>query len=223
MLYANAMGQKIAVVLSGCGFKDGAEVTEAVSSLIALGQQGLDYKCFAPELKVRAVNHIDDSAQAERCLRQEATRITRVEAQPLSQLEAQNFAALVLPGGFGVAKHLCNFAQEGAKASVQPTIKNIIEQFYKAEKPILALCIAPALVACVLGSKGVALTIGRDTATAEQIQATGARHIECDVNDFVSDREHRIISSPAYMYGEARPAQVFEGIQKAVQELAGMA
>lgn len=226
-VYANAMGQntaqKVAIVLTGCGFKDGTEITEAVSTLIALGQQGLGYQCFAPDLTVSALNHKTDAQQAPRHVGEEATRITRSEVQSLKNLQADNFAALVLPGGFGVAQHLCTWATAGAQAQVRPEMAQAINSFYDQEKPILAICIAPALVACVLGSKGVTLSIGCDQATAQQITQTGAQHVECGVSDFVSDREHRIISTPAYMYDQATPAQVFQGVQKAVQELAAMA
>ena len=217
------MGQKVAVVLSGCGFKDGAEVTESVSALIALGQQGLKYECFAPDLQVQSVHHITGALQGERSVREAATRIARTEVQSLKRLQAADFKALVLPGGFGVAQHLCTWVKDGAKARVLPEVEKLITQFYKNEKPILAVCIAPALVACVLGSKGVSLSIGSDKSTAQQIESTGAKHVECLVSDFVTDREHRIISTPAYMYDQATPAQVFEGVQKAVQELAAMA
>ena len=44
--------KKIAVILSGCGFLDGAEITESVSTLIALDQKDCKYEVFAPDVKL---------------------------------------------------------------------------------------------------------------------------------------------------------------------------
>jgi enhancing lycopene biosynthesis protein 2 len=106
---------------------------------------------------------------------------------------------------------------------VNPEAERVLKEFYEAGKPIAALCIAPALVARVLGPKGVTLTIGNDKETAAEIAKTGAHHEDCAVDDFVTDREHRIVTTPAYMYGEAKPFEVFSGIRKAIRELAEMA
>jgi enhancing lycopene biosynthesis protein 2 len=214
----------VAVILSGCGHRDGSEITEAVSTLIGLSEAGATYKIFAPEMEFSVVDPQTGNATSER--RQvigEATRIARRQVQPLSELKAVDFEALALPGGFGAAVNLCSWAIDGAKCAVHPEVERVLQEFYKAEKPIAAVCIAPALVARVLGSHGITVTIGNDVATANEISKTGALHENCAVDDFVSDREHRIITAPAYMYDDANPFQVFSGIRKAIRELVEMA
>lgn len=198
--------KKIAVVLSGCGHKDGTEITEAVSTLISISETGSSYVCFAPDFKMA-----------------EAARISRGDIANLNELREKDFDAVVFPGGFGAAMHLSNWAEKGSAATVHPEVSRIITEFHDAAKPIGAICIAPTLVAKVLGKQGVTLTIGNDTSTATEIEKTGAQHDSCPVSDYVSDRAHKVLTTPAYMYDDAKPHEVFTGIRKMVRELVEMA
>jgi enhancing lycopene biosynthesis protein 2 len=217
--------KKIAVVLSGCGHKDGAEITESVSTLIALSEAGAQFEVFAPDMTLKVTDPITSQPTGEqRKLLVEAARIARGHIHDLKTLKASRFDGIAFPGGFGVALNLCSWAQQGSACTVNPDVERVIREFYDEKKPILAICISPALIARVLGSHGVTVTIGdAKDATAEEIKKTGAVHEGCAVNDFVTDREHRVITTPAYMYGEAKPSEVFTGIRKAVRELVEMA
>lgn len=216
--------KKIAVVLSGCGFLDGTEITEAVSLLIALGQNGAQATCFAPNTDVEAMDHLGKKPSGEkRNTLQEAARIARGRVADLTTLRAQDFDAVAFPGGFGAAKVLSNWAQKGAAADVLPDVARVIKEFHAASKPVAAICIAPTLVAKVLGKQKPTLTIGEDKETAAEIEKTGSHHENCPVNDFVTDRESKVITTPAYMYDEASPAEVFRGISGLAKELVEMA
>lgn len=215
--------KKIAVLLAGCGFKDGAEITEAISTLIALGEHNVEYRCFSLNKDFSAVNHINDDSQDIRNVMIESSRITRGVIESIEDLDSNSFDAIIFPGGFGVAQHFCEFAALGSKASVNPKIKSLIQSFHKQSKPIGAFCIAPALIALVLGDQDAVVTIGNDTAVAEEIEKTGAQHVECQVTDYVTDRENKLITSPAYMYDKAKPFEVFKGIQSAIKEIVEMA
>lgn len=212
--------KKIAVVLSGCGHRDGSEITESVSLLIALHQAGADVSCFAPDIEIPVTNHITGQPQDEkRRLLVEAGRIARGKIQSLDKLNVKDFDALAFPGGYGAAKNLCNWAEKGAKCDVNPDVKRVILDFHNASKPIAALCIAPVLLARVLGDKKITLTIGDDKETIAEIQKTGALHEECPVDDYITDREGKIVTTPAYMYGNAKPNEVFKGIFGLAHEL----
>lgn len=215
------MPKRIAVVLSGCGHLDGAEITESVSTLIAIAQAGADYEVFAPDFDFSVTDPLSREPTGEsRNILREAARIARGKIRSLKDLHAKNFDALAFPGGFGAALHLCTWAKKGAACEVSPEARRVIEEFYGAEKPIAGICIAPALLAKVLGSKGVTLTIGEGS---DEITKTGAIHEKCAVDDFVTDREHRLVTTPAYMYDDAKPSEVFKGIQGAIRELVEMA
>ena len=218
------MSKRVAVVLSGCGHKDGAEITETVSTLIALSEEGAAYEVFAPNQSFSVTDPVSSQPSGEiRNVLKEAARISRGKIRDLKELKSTDFDAVAFPGGFGAALHLCTWAQEGAKCKVNPEAERVVKEFYAEEKPIAAICIAPALIARVLGPKGVTLTIGNDKDTAAEISKTGALHEECAVTDYVTDRDHRVISTPAYMYDDAKPSEVFTGVRAAIQELVEMA
>lgn len=211
--------KRFAVVMSGCGYQDGTEITEAVSALIALSELGAEYEVFAPEMNFPAKNHMTGEAADTRSAIQEVARIARGNCKNLTELDPGKFDGLVMPGGFGAALNLSNWANQGAQCDVHPEIKRIVETFHADSKPIAAICIAPAVVARVLGKHHIAVTIGQDKETAAEIEKAGASHVACNVTDFVSDRENKIVTTPAYMYGEAKPSEVYTGIRKAIHEL----
>ncbi len=216
--------KNVAVILSGCGFLDGAEITEAVSTLIAIGQQGAKYKVFAPDKDVVEINHLTQNATGQqRNVLQEAARIARGDIQPLEELQAKDFDALAFPGGFGAALHLCNFGEKGSGGEIDPQVVRIVKEFSDSRKPIAAICIAPAIMALAFGEKGVNVTIGDDAGTASEIEKTGAKHQNCAVEKFVVDQGNRIVTTPAYMYGSAQPHQIFAGVSGAITELIKMA
>jgi enhancing lycopene biosynthesis protein 2 len=191
--------------------------------LISLSQYNVEYKCFAPSIDVPVKNHkTSEPLNETRNTLVESARIARGEIQDLNELNVNDFDGLVFPGGYGAALNLSDWGKFGAKAQVIPLLEKIVTEFHKQSKPICAICIAPAIVAKTLGDKEVQLTIGDDKSTASEIEKTGAIHVNCSVNDYVSDRENKVITTPAYMY-EAKPFEVFQGINKAIKEFVEMA
>lgn len=216
--------KKVAVILSGCGFLDGAEITEAISTLIAIGQNGASYKVFAPNKDVAETNHLTQKPTGQkRNALQESARIARGDIQPLENLKATDFDALAFPGGYGAALHLCNFAEKGSGGQIDPQVARVVKEFNDSHKPIAAICISPAIMALALGNKGVNVTIGEDAGTASELEKTGAKHQNCAVEKYVVDHSNKIITTPAYMYGTAKPHQIFEGVSGAISELIKMA
>lgn len=216
---------KVAVVLSGCGYLDGTEITEAASALIALSEYGAVVHCFAPNENVDTAHYLEATPHTpgKRNMLEESARIARRNVSPLSDLREQDFDAVVFPGGSGAAKNLSNWATQGAKATVLEDVARVIKAFHKASKPIGAICIAPAVIARVLGAESIEVTIGSDAATASEIEKTGAQHTRCEVSDYVSDRDHKVLTTPAYMYEHATPHEVFTGVRRMIKELVEMA
>jgi enhancing lycopene biosynthesis protein 2 len=212
------------VVLSGCGYLDGAEVSEAVLSLYFLNVVGFSTRCFAPDrTQLHTMNHLGASeSKGERNVLHEAARIARGKIAPLSEAKASDFDALMLPGGFGVAKNLSNFISEGPDGKLDGEFDRLIGEMLAAKKPIGAVCIAPAVLALALHKHGIRsqLTIGNDADTAAAIEKLGSDHVDCTVEESTVDEVNRIATAPAYMYGEANIADVGAGIQKVVKQLA---
>ena len=210
---------KFAVVLSGCGVYDGAEIHEAVLTLLAIDRQGGSYQCFAPNRdQLHVVNHLTGEASGEtRNVLVEAARIARGQIKDLTSFNPADFDILIFPGGFGAAKNLCSFAVDGPDCTVDPATETAIKAMAAAAKPIGALCIAPALMAKVLGH-GVALTIGDDAGTAEAVEAMGAKHSNTAAGQVVVDQAAKLVTSPCYML-DSSISQIAEGAENTVKAL----
>jgi enhancing lycopene biosynthesis protein 2 len=220
------MSKNIAVILSGCGFLDGAEIRESVLSLMALDEEGANVKIFAPnKTQHHVVDHLkgEEVTGATRNILEESARIARGKIEDLNKLNTSEFDGLVIPGGFGVAKNFCSFAFDGSGASVDEDIFKTVKSFKEANKPIGAICIAPALVALSLKDTGVEVTIGNDASTAGEIEKLGAKHKECAVTDCVVDEANKVVTTPAYMYDDAKVHDVYQGIHKTVKNVIRLA
>ncbi|MBN8531435.1 MAG: isoprenoid biosynthesis glyoxalase ElbB [Alphaproteobacteria bacterium] len=215
----------VAVVLSGCGHLDGAEIRESVLTLLYLDQRGAEVQCFAPDVPQKhVVNHLTgEEAVEQRNVLAEAARIARGNIKPLSEAKADDFDALIIPGGFGVAKNLSDLAFTGPKATVLPEFKALIEAFLEQKKPIGAICIAPAVLTAAVGQICKPLvTIGEDKATADAIQALGGTHQSAPSDACVSDEKNRIVTCSAYMRND-RLASIAKGIERVVEKVLNMA
>ena len=210
--------KRFAVILAGCGVFDGAEIHEATLTLLAIAKAGASYQCFAPDKEqTQVVNHITGSPVNEsRNVLIESARIARGKIKPLNLYDPEVFDALILPGGFGVAKNLCSFAFEGSDCTVDPEVELSIIASVEAGIPIGALCIAPALMAKIL--PGVKVTIGNDSDTAKALVIMGAEHEITDHAEVVVDKKYKLVTTPCYML-DANIVQIAEGTEKVVHEL----
>ena len=213
------MSKKIAVILSGCGVYDGAEIHESVITLLRLDQRGAQVQCFAPNIaQLHVINHLTGEEMPEsRNVLVESARIARGEVKDIRDANADEFDALIVPGGFGAAKNLSDFAQEGAACSVNPQVLALAEAFAEAGKPVGLICISPALAAKIYGP-GVTCTIGNDADTAAVLDKMGAHHQACAVDDIVEDTARKLVSTPAYMLGK-NISEVASGINKLVDRV----
>jgi enhancing lycopene biosynthesis protein 2 len=216
---------KVAVLLAGCGHLDGAEVREAVLALLALDQHGAAFQCIAPDASQHhVINHTTGQPVpgAARNILEEASRIARVgQCLDLAKARVEDYDALVMPGGYGVAKNHCSFAFKGAEADVRPDVAAFVRGFFDAKKPVGAICIAPALVALVLsGRDSVDLTLGNDTGCATAMQQLGQQHKNtASAREIIIDEARKLITTPAYMFDDAKLSDVFVGIERCVAEV----
>ena len=218
--------KKIGVVLSGCGVYDGAEIHEAVITLLAIDRAGAKSVCMAPDIdQIHVINHQngEEMVGEKRNVLVESARIARGEIRDINAIKVDDIDALVFPGGFGAAKNLSNFAEKGDECDVHPDVMRLVKEFVAKQKPQAALCIAPAMMAKIYESESVkpTLTIGNDKDGISMIEAMGSQHQECVATDFVYDEKNRIVSTPAYMVGKSI-SEVAEGIEKTINKLVSM-
>jgi enhancing lycopene biosynthesis protein 2 len=223
------MGQysdkKVGVILAGCGVYDGAEIHEAVLTLLHLDRAGAQIYCFAPDMpQHHVVNHTNgqEIAGEVRNVLTESARIARGKIENLSNIDIRSLDAVIFPGGFGAAKNLCTYAFQGNNFSVNSDIEKLITDMHTAKKPIGFICITPVIAAKVLGKYNPSLTIGSDEATANTIESSGGKHVNHDVNEIEVDMDNRIISTPAYMV-DTNIVKVSTGIEKLVGKVLELA
>jgi enhancing lycopene biosynthesis protein 2 len=206
----------IGVLLSGCGVFDGSEIHEATLTLYFLDKAGAKVVCLAPEMPFTAVDHVTKTpGKTHRNVRTEAARIARGEIADVAGVRAADLDGLILPGGMGAVKNLCDFAAKGAQGTVFPSVAALLAAMHAAGKPIGAICIAPAVLALALGEFHPELTIGNDPATAQGLEAAGARHVARAVDEIQVDAANNLVTTPAYMLGPGI-ADIAKGIEKLV-------
>jgi enhancing lycopene biosynthesis protein 2 len=217
--------KKVAVILSGCGVFDGAEIHESVLTLLALDRAQAQVVCAAPDIpQHHVVNHLNRQPMAneKRNVLVESARIARGNIIPLSQLKVADLDAIILPGGFGAAKNLCTFALAGEKFAIHPEVAKVLREAHEAGKPLGFICIAPAIAAQLFGAEKVEFTIGADAGAAKTLQASGGQHVNCTVHNVVVDRRLKVVTTPAYMLAN-RITEAEAGINKLVHAVLEMA
>ena len=213
--------KNIGVILSGCGFLDGAEIREAVLTLLAIDRLGAKAHCFAPDVEqMHVVDHVrGEPVEGQvRNVLVESARIARGEIQALDQVDLGALDALIFPGGFGVAKNLCDFAVNGPDCSVNEQVEALVKAAKERDLPMGFLCIAPALAAAIFrGEPSAELTIGSDEGTAGALESMGAKHVVTSAEQAHVDAANKVVSTAAYMC-DAPLADIADGIHQLVEQ-----
>lgn len=210
--------KRFAVILSGCGVFDGAEINEVTLTLLAIAKAGCSYECFAPDKEqTQVINHLTGKPMNEvRNVLVESARITRGRIKPLNLYEPEIFDAVIFPGGFGVAKNLSTLAFDGSDCTIDPEVELAVIASVEASIPIGALCIAPVLIAKIL--PGADVTIGSDPDTVKTIEKMGGTHHKTNHAEVIIDKKYKLVTSPCYML-DAHILQIAAGTQNVVDEL----
>ena len=217
------MAKRVGVLLSGCGVFDGTEIHESVLTLLFLDRSGADIICMAPNMdQLHVINHLTQTEMDERRnVLVESARIARGDIRDVKDVTADDLDALIIPGGFGAAKNLSDFAVQGPQATVHPEVQRILEEMSNAGKSIGAICIAPATLTRAIGDRSPEVTIGNDVGTAGAIESMGGKHHNCSVDMIHLDQKNRVVTTPAYMLGPSIK-HVAEGIEKLVDQIMKM-
>lgn len=214
-----------AIVLSGCGVFDGSEIHEAVCTMLAVEKAGCRYQCFAPNTwQARTIDHFTGSAVAiagdedNRNVLAESARICRGNIKDLAEFKATDYNAIIFPGGFGAALNWSDFGVKGTDCDVNVEVKRAIEDSYREGLVIGAMCIAPTVIARVLGGKGINITIGSDKKVAAGLEKLGAHHQTCAATEVCTDSEHKIVTTPCYMLANSL-REICDGTANLVDEM----
>jgi len=224
-LMATKSKHTVAVILSGSGVYDGAEIHEASAAMVNLSRNNASYQIYAPDIpQMHVINHTNGEEMGEtRNVLVESARIARGKIQSVGDLKVGDYDAVIFPGGFGAAKNLSNFAVKQAEMTVNDDVAKVISDFHTAGKPIGLCCIAPILAAKTIS--GCQVTVGMDTpqdgrfpyaGVTEAITSLGAKHANKEVNEICIDEANKIVTTPAFMC-ETHLHEVHDGVGKMVK------
>ena len=193
--------------------------------MLALDRSGAELVLMAPNIdQMHVVNHYTGQEMDEfRNVLVESARIARGDIKDMAEVTGNDIDALIIPGGFGVAKNLCDYAMAGPECSINPDVYRLVSEVHLLQKPIGAICIAPAMMAKILGEQdeSAEMTIGSDETTANDIQSMGSTHVSCPVEEMVIDKEKKIVTTPAYMEAQSIK-EAAAGIEKLVAQILSM-
>ncbi|MBT7423072.1 MAG: isoprenoid biosynthesis glyoxalase ElbB [Candidatus Marinimicrobia bacterium] len=216
------MMKKVGLLLSGCGFNDGSEIHESVISMLALDRAGVETVIMAPNIdQMHVVNHYTGQEMDEfRNVLVESSRIARGNIKDMAEVTGNDLDALIIPGGFGVAKNLSDYAMAGPDCSVNPDVYRLVSEIYLLKKPIGAICIAPVMMAKIFGEQdeSAEMTIGSDELTSKDINTMGSKHIKCLASEMIIDEDKKLVTTPAYMEAQSIK-EAAEGIEKLVKQV----
>jgi len=217
--------KKVGVLLSGCGVNDGAEIHESVLTMLFLDKAGVEMILMAPNIdQMHVINHYTGQEMEEyRNVLVESSRIARGEIKDMAEVSGNDLDALIIPGGFGVAKNLCDYAMAGPECSVNPDVYRLIVELRLMNKPIGAICIAPVMMAKILGEQeeSANMTIGYDETTSTDIISMGSKHVDCPVTEMIIDEDKKIVTTPAYMEANSIK-EVADGIEQLIKQVLSM-
>ena len=218
------MSKKVAVILAGCGVFDGSEIYEATLVQLRLDEANVEFQCMAPNVdQMHVLNHITGEEMSEsRNVLVESARLCRGNIIDLEQANPSDYDAVIVPGGFGVAKNLSTFSTEGTDMTINPSLIQFVQAMHEQGKPIGLVCIAPALAPKLLG-EGVKCTLGSaEDDAAKAVEAMGGQHEACGVAEISIDEQHKLVTTPAYMLA-GRISEASSGISKLVETVLNMA
>ena len=213
---------KVGVLLSGSGVNDGSEIHESVLTMLFLDRSDTEIILMAPNIdQMHVINHYTGQEMDEfRNVLVESARIARGNIKDMAEISGDDLDALIIPGGFGVAKNLSDYAMSGPECSINPDVYRLISEMILLKKPIGAICIAPAMMAKILAeqNQSATMTIGKDKTTAKDIEDMGSAHKECLVEEIVIDEVNNIVTTPAYMDAK-NISEAAAGIEKLVKQI----
>ena len=217
--------KKVGVLLSGCGVNDGAEIHESVLTMLFLDKAGVEMILMAPNIdQMHVINHYTGQEMEDyRNVLVESSRIARGEIKDMAEVSGNDLDALIIPGGFGVAKNLCDYAMAGPECSVNPDVYRLIVELRLMNKPIGAICIAPVMMAKILGEQeeSANMTIGYDETTSTDIISMGSKHVDCPVTEMIIDEDKKIVTTPAYMEANSIK-EAADGIEQLIKQVLSM-
>jgi enhancing lycopene biosynthesis protein 2 len=216
----------VGVLLSGLGHGDGSDVQETVLTTLYLQQAAADATFIAPggaQLDV-IDHHATKKVDERRDILIESSRATRKKILPLDQIDPAQLNALIIPGGLGAVKNLCDFFSAGENCRVHEGVRHLVGILVRRKRAIGVLSHGAVLLARILQNRqGITptLTVGNDAEMAGHIQAMGGINVPTKADEALIDEQNRLVSAAGLISGGdlAVAARGIENLVRGVLEL----
>ena len=145
----------------------------------------------------------------------------------LGALIENEFDAVLLSSGRALIAELKSLKSMRQFGKSYEALGDVINSFLFSSKPIGFVGSSVIFSILLQASTGASVTLshGQDSWIAEELKKTGAYLVNCAPDDFVSDRDHKILSTPGYLCEatQVHVNKVPNGIRRLVNELIVMA
>jgi enhancing lycopene biosynthesis protein 2 len=212
---------KVGILLSGLGHRDGSDIQETVLVALYLSEADAESLFLAPSGPFREViDHLTGKkTDQQRSMMVESARLAEKQVRAPDQDSATELDALIIPGGLGVVKNLCDYQFAGENCRVDEQVRHLVGGVVRRKKPVGVLSNAAILLARILKNReGITptLTAGNDAEMAGVIQTMGGIHVPTKADEALVDDQNRLVSTSASLSG-ARLGLMAQGIQNLVR------
>jgi enhancing lycopene biosynthesis protein 2 len=162
----------------------------------------------------------------------ESARIARGNIKALDDVKAEDLDALFIPGGFGAAKNINQWALKGPEGAINTQVKQLILNMIDAKKPVAGVCMGPTVIAKALEGSGIQAELTPGTTEekspydikgiADGMESIGAKSVMKTVREIAVDEKNKIVTAPCYNM-EATISEVHKNVKMAVDKLVELA
>ncbi|NLY46569.1 MAG: hypothetical protein GX053_11395, partial [Tissierella sp.] len=177
---------------SGCGLGDGSEISEVILVYAVLDKYAVNYTPVAQNIDFTSVNHFTNELGEVRNVLFESARMGRGLIQDIETINYDDYDALIIPGGVGLAKNYRD----------SEVVFDLIRNFEHSEKPIGTMCAGIDLLRKYKNDPDL---------LKEEITIVLA-------NDYCNDKNLLIYYTPAFRKG-SNISEIQEGIDKMMQSI----
>ncbi len=188
------------IFLSGCGYKNGTDIWEAVLLNYFLEERKIKAISFSSQpYNLDGFNNNEQNPQTVPSnFFSEMSLITRDRLKELKEISSETLSSLILPGGQGILKNFTQPDEKNLFLKVEPELKKLIREIYRRKKPIAGCGVANLVIASCLrdiATSPLTLTLGNDSELSSQLEKMGVNHIITRAQEAVIDSENWIVTT----------------------------
>jgi enhancing lycopene biosynthesis protein 2 len=204
-------------LLNGAGYLDGSDITETTSLIIQLALRNYQVTFFAVDQTQEEVyDHYSKKLDKNeiRNVIAESCRVTRASVTRLNKTKHTGYDFLIVPGGGGIGITATNYAESGAKFTINTEVSKFLDEFVNAKKPILFTSNANVLAAKL--KNGIKVSIGDDQQIVDIAKELGAT---VESTEVTVDADSKLGTVAGFSNATASALSVYQAIGTALDQI----